>query len=93
MIKGSATIQFGSGSVASAAGVDYENDVGIICMRSVSPGKIGRDFGEVDAEFVKNNAEVVIYFTNVESLDAHIRMLEQLRENMANHKEVEEDQL
>ena len=89
MIKGTATIQFGSGSVASAAGVDEESGVGAVFMRSVAPGKIGRDpsDGKFDWESVMENAEVAVYFTNVESLDVQIHTLQQLREDMIKVKE------
>lgn len=88
MIKGTATIQFGSGSVASAIGVDPNCGNGTIFMRSVTPGKIGRDIGEeISCECIAETAEVVVYFTNVESLDMQIDTLKTLREEMVKVKE------
>lgn len=82
MIKGQATIQFGCGSVASCGGVDTNNGVGAIFMRTVPPGKIGRGVDKVDWDFVMRHSEVTVYFTNVESLDSYIHTLQQLREQM-----------
>lgn len=87
MIKGSATIQYGSGSVASVYGIDEDTGMGAVFMATVAPGKIGRDQRRVDNDFVMNNPEVVMYFTNVESLEIQIKCLMKLRSGMINHME------
>lgn len=86
MIKGSATIQFGSGSVASVYGVDKDTGFGTVFMTTIAPGKIELDSKRVDNDFVINNHDVAIYFTNVESLDMEIKCLTELREFMVEYK-------
>lgn len=83
MIKGSATIEFGNGSTACLTGV-YDPCIGAILMRSTSPGKVGDTtrFSKEDWEMVQNDPEVVIYFTNVESVDNMIRNLTHLKQAM-----------
>lgn len=91
MIKGSAIIQFGSGSVASWVGCSDAGNVGGMLLRTCSPGKIGRDLKRVDWKKVKNDPEVVIYFTNVESLDSVISDLKELRKYMTKSEEETND--
>ena len=95
MIKGSATIQFGSGSVASVGCIHKESGMGAVCMRSCAPGKIVTDAsddteGRIDFDLVTEEPEVVVYFTNIESLDVQISMLTDIRQRMAEFKSVEE---
>lgn len=86
MIKGTATILFGAGSVESGAYADPDSGVGHVYMRTVVPGKIGRECHSNPATLM-NEAEVRVYFTNVESLDSQIAILTALREDMIKVKQ------
>lgn len=88
MIKGTAVIEFGSGSVASAGGVLEGTGIGVLCMRSVAPGLIGRGIRrEEDVEKTKTDPEVMAYFTNIESIDSFINTLTSLRTIMQEVRE------
>lgn len=80
MIKGKATILFGTGSVESQGFVDADSGIGHIYMNSAVPGKVGRH-GSV-RQSLTTEAEVVVYFTNVESLNSQIDLLTALRDDM-----------
>lgn len=86
MIKGTATILFGSGSVATVAYADMDGGVGHVYMKTAVPGKIGRSVSG-SPDLVIDGAEVTIYFTNVESLDSHIAVLNALRDDMIKVKQ------
>lgn len=91
MIKGEATIQFGSGSVASISGVDKDSGIGVMLMKGTSPGKIGRDIPHRLEVAVINDPDVAIYFTNIESVDSMLANLTAIREGMVEHKEVTDE--
>lgn len=76
MIRGSATIEFGSGSVGTVVALNKEDSMAAIYMRSCPPGKIGSRRGNKELEQATiDDPEVVIYFTNRESLKLHIDIL------------------
>ena len=93
MIKGAATIEFGNGSTASLAGID-DQGVGVIFMRSTSPGKVGDTtrFNEVDWKMVQNDPEVIMFFTNVESVDNLIHELTHIKKLMLEDLNEEEEE-
>ena len=81
MISNRTIVEFGSGSTAMCIGVN-ENNEGLFLMRSAEPGPIGRDIDDITAELVQTDPNVVIYFTNVESLNNVIKNLSSLRDLM-----------
>lgn len=90
MIKGEATIQFGSGSVVSVSGIHKETGIGAVFMRTCEPGKIGINIrNDVDPNLVAGAPEVVMYFTSIESLDVQIYELTNLRQRMIEFKKEE----
>lgn len=91
MIRGSAIIEFGSGSVGSVAFINKEDAIASIHMRSCPPGKIGSRRGDKELEqLTTDDPEVVIYFTNRESLKSHIDLLTDILYEMDKCEEVEE---
>ena len=90
MISGNALIECGAGSVHSIASVNSLNGMGVIAMKSAAPGPIGSLKSEIsDDEFdsFMNNAEVLLFFHNIESLDSIMSTFTNLREMMVEERE------
>lgn len=82
MIRGSAVIECGTGSVESISACT-EDGVGVVFMRSGPPRKMGVTS---DNGWRGENAEVIIYFNNVESLDVVIDTYQSLRADMVKQR-------
>ena len=90
MIKGSAIVEFGMGSVAIVSGVSLDSEVGGVFMKTCPPGKIESGvLTRIDSDEVFNKPEVAIYFRNIQSLDHHISLLTALRAQMVGCQEDE----
>ena len=81
MISSRTIIEFGGGSTAMCVGIN-ENNEGLFLMRSAAPGPIGREIDAETAELVKNDPDVVMIFTKVESLNNVIDYLTEIKEVM-----------
>jgi hypothetical protein len=68
-----------------------ENNEGLFLMRSAEPGPIGRNIDDITAELLHTDPDVVIYFTNVESLNNVIKNLSSLRDIMNEELNKEEE--
>lgn len=86
MIRGSAIIECGNGTNESISAVHRELGTGAVFMRTCPPHKIGKRPIK-EGNWYGEDAEVIMYFNNIESLDVIISTLNDLRESMVTHKE------
>ena len=88
MISGKVLIECGDGSVESAAAVNPVDGAGLVFMRSTMPQEIGTtNMSKEEFEALMDNAEVMLCFRNIESLDVFISNFTQLRERMIEERE------
>jgi hypothetical protein len=76
MIKGNAKMEFGTGDILMTS--VWSHDIGALCCVNQEPHEIG-DLVTVTSTWNADNADVILTFTKVESIDAVIARLKELR--------------
>ena len=84
MVKGKAKLIFGTGDIMMTPVLHSENDIpqyGMLAFKTTEPHEIGSYIGN-DKGYMLSNADTLMVFHKVESIDACIERLNTLKEMM-----------
>lgn len=81
MLKGNATLKFGTGDINVVSGYKIDGSAGLVAFRNQEPREIFVNNGDEPLEDF-NDYDVKMEFTNIRSFDVVINALQQAKEMM-----------